>query len=141
MENQRCLNGDSTVKPIELSVPLPMSLGTKIYLQLTIHPVSIILFLTTAGNDSNLGSFVCALPNRLTPDDTISTPLYTEEVSLDFTSRLAKLLARKLQTQVYVGNSISLSNSGLGGTVEEEMACFKKVVKVIMNEVEKKSTP
>jgi hypothetical protein len=47
------------------------------------------------------------------------------------------LLARKTAKPVYVGNSISFASAGLGGTVEEEMEGFKKVVEVIMDEVRK----
>lgn len=36
---------------------------------------------------------------------------------------------------VYVGNSISLLNTGLGGTVEEEMETFKKVVEVTLDKL------
>lgn len=33
---------------------------------------------------------------------------------------------------VYVTNSISLENAGMGGTVEEEMEAFKNVVDVVL---------
>jgi hypothetical protein len=66
---------------------------------------------------------------------TLSTPLYTYETSVEFTTRLAKLLARKTERPVYVGNSISFASAGMGGTVEEEMEGFKKVVDVVMDEV------
>ena len=56
---------------------------------------------------------------------------------MEFTTRLAKLLARKVGKPVYVGNSISFASAGMGGTVEEEMEGFKKVVEVIMEEVQK----
>ncbi len=36
-----------------------------------------------------------------------------------------------------MGNSISFASAGLGGTVEEEMEGFKKVVEVVMDEVRK----
>jgi hypothetical protein len=36
-----------------------------------------------------------------------------------------------------VGNSISFASAGLGGTVEEEMEGFKKVVEVVLDEVRK----
>lgn len=36
-----------------------------------------------------------------------------------------------------MGNSISFSSAGLGGTVEEEMEGFRKVAEVIMDEVRK----
>jgi len=73
----------------------------------------------------------------MNPGQTISTPLYTYESSVEFTSRLAKLLARKTGKPVYVGNSISFASAGMGGTVEEEMEGFKKVVEVVMEEVKK----
>lgn len=37
---------------------------------------------------------------------------------------------------VYVGNSISFANTGLGGTVEEEMEAFKKVVEVTLDKLQ-----
>lgn len=54
------------------------------------------------------------------------------EATLEFTTRLAKILAKKTQMPIYVGNSISFANTGLGGTVEEEMEAFKKVVEVTL---------
>ncbi|KAF5673461.1 hypothetical protein FHETE_3375 [Fusarium heterosporum] len=53
---------------IELSVPLPRSLDTRIYLRLSTKAKSIVLFLSTASQDElaspvSLGSFVYALPN------------------------------------------------------------------------------
>lgn len=51
---------------------------------------------------------------------------------MEFTSRLARLLAKKLQLPVYVGNSVSFASAGLGGTVEEEMVAFKNVVEAVM---------
>ena len=50
------------------------------------------------------------------------------------------MLARKTGKPVYVGNSVSFASTGLGGTVEEEIEGFKKVVKVVMEEVEKASS-
>ncbi|KAG0646961.1 hypothetical protein D0Z07_6325, partial [Hyphodiscus hymeniophilus] len=74
---------------------------------------------------------------RLNPGQTLSTPLYTYETSIEFTTRLARLLARKTGKPVYVGNSISFASAGMGGTVEEEMEGFKKVVEVVMKEARK----
>lgn len=54
------------------------------------------------------------------------------EPTLEFTTRLAKLLARRTQLPTYVGNSISFASTGLGGTVEEEMDAFRKVVEVTL---------
>jgi hypothetical protein len=48
---------------------------------------------------------------------------------------MARLLARKTNRPVYVGNSMSFASAGLGGTVEEEIEGFKKVVEVVMAEV------
>ena len=73
----------------------------------------------------------------MNPGQTLSTPLYTYESSVEFTTRLAKLLARKVGKAVYVGNSISFASAGMGGTVEEEIDGFKKVVEVVMEEVQK----
>jgi hypothetical protein len=56
---------------------------------------------------------------------------------VEFSTRLARLLARKTGKPVYVGNSISFASAGMGGTVEEEVEGFKKVVEVVMEEVGK----
>lgn len=53
------------------------------------------------------------------------------EPTIEFTTRLAKLLVRKTGLPAYVGNSLSLASAGLGGTVEEEMDAFKKVVETL----------
>jgi hypothetical protein len=74
---------------------------------------------------------------RMNPGQTLSTAIYTFESSVEFTTRLAKLLARKTGKPIYVGNSISFASAGMGGTVEEEMEGFKKVVEVVMDEVRK----
>lgn len=56
---------------------------------------------------------------------------------MEFTTRLAKLLARKTQMPVYVGNSMSFASAGMGGTVDEEIEGFKKVVAVVLGAVQK----
>ena len=53
---------------IQLSIPVPRSLDTRIYLHLTVKARVITLFLTTAsaeelGSPTPLGSFVYALPD------------------------------------------------------------------------------
>jgi hypothetical protein len=58
------------------------------------------------------------------------------EPTLEFTTRLAKLLARKTQLPVYVGNSISFASTALGGSVEEELDAFKKVVDVVLSKLQ-----
>lgn len=54
--------------PIQLSFPLPRSLDTRVYLNLTVKSKAIMLFLTSASADeatapTPLGSFVYALPD------------------------------------------------------------------------------
>ncbi|PQE13147.1 20S proteasome chaperone domain-containing protein [Rutstroemia sp. NJR-2017a BBW] len=127
-------------QPIQLSFPMPKAPETSIHIHLTVNKISLLLFLTTAlnGNTSAappLGSFVYALPDRMNAGQTLSTPLCVYESSVEFTTRLAKLLARKTGKPVYVGNSISFASAGMGGTVEEEMEGFKKVVDIVMEQV------
>jgi hypothetical protein len=55
-------------EPIQLSVPLPRSLDSRIYIHLTARSKYIMLFLTTAsaeevGTATPLGSFIYALPD------------------------------------------------------------------------------
>jgi hypothetical protein len=56
---------------------------------------------------------------------------------VEFTTRIARLLAMRTGKPVYVGNSMSFASAGMGGTVEEEIEGFKKVIEVVMNEVGK----
>ncbi|KAK4150390.1 hypothetical protein C8A00DRAFT_37013 [Chaetomidium leptoderma] len=127
--------------PIQVSFPLPRSLDTRIYLHLTVKSKAVVLFFTTASMDdatspTPLGSFVYALPDKYNPSQPLATPLCTVEPTLEFTTRLAKLLARKTQRPAYVGNSISFASTGLGGTVEEEIDAFKKVVEVALSQLQ-----
>jgi len=70
------------------------------------------------------------------PSNPFSTTLYTQTQTLDFTTRLAKVLARKVGKPVYVGNSISFSSTGMGGNVEEEMEGFRRCVEVVTGLIE-----
>lgn len=59
---------EPSMKPIELSFPLPKALETKIHAHLTINTKSIVLFLTTVYDGdiptgAPLGSFVYAIPD------------------------------------------------------------------------------
>ncbi|KAI0006924.1 hypothetical protein F4779DRAFT_594256 [Xylariaceae sp. FL0662B] len=128
-------------KPVQLSFPLPRSLDTKIHLRLTVTSKVIMLFLTTVAPDeadkaAPMGSFVYSLPDKYNPNQPLSTTIYSAEATLEFTTRLAKILVKKTQMPVYVGNSISFANTGLGGTMEEEMETFKKVVEVVTDNLE-----
>ncbi|KAK3956474.1 hypothetical protein QBC32DRAFT_123982 [Pseudoneurospora amorphoporcata] len=124
--------------PIQLSLPLPRSMDTRTYLQLTVKSKAVVLFLTTASAEeatspTPLGSFVYALPDRYNPTQPLSTPLCTVEPTLEFTTRLAKLITRRTQLPTYVGNSVSFASTGLGGTVEEEMEAFKQVAELVLS--------
>lgn len=74
---------------------------------------------------------------RLNDKEPLTTTLFSSESSLDFTKRLAKLVARRAQLPVYVMNSVSFANTAMGGTVEEEMEAFKRVVGVTLDKLGK----
>ncbi|KAF2717294.1 hypothetical protein K431DRAFT_233463 [Polychaeton citri CBS 116435] len=137
-------NGDhaSKIKPIEVAISLPSNPGTRLHLHLTTHATSFMLFLTTAsiegGNGlASMGSLVYAMPDRYNPSQPLSTPLYTLPSTLDFATRLAKLLARRTKMACYVGSSVNLSDAIGGGTVEEEMEAFRAVVDTVIAEIGK----
>ncbi|KAG6002764.1 hypothetical protein E4U21_002787 [Claviceps maximensis] len=125
---------------ISLSLPLPHSLDTRIYLRLSTQAKALVLCLTTATRDRGtslkpMGSFVYALPNRFDDKQPLATTLFPSESSVEFTTRLAKLLATRVQLPVYVANSLSLADAGMGGTVEEEMEAFKNIAEVILDKL------
>lgn len=147
-------------EPLQVSFPLPRSIDTRVFIHLTIKAKAITLFLTTANQDepsspAAMGSFVYALPDvrhsfnllaeyhcpvtkhaqRLNPAQPISTTLYVHEPTLEFTQRMAKLIAKRANMPVYVTNSSSFTNCPEGGTVEEEMDVFKRVVDVVTERV------
>jgi len=62
----------------------------------------------------------------------LSTTLFSHEHTIEFSTRLAKILARKTDAPVYVTNSASFANSGMGGTVEEEMEGLKSVLDSVL---------
>ncbi|KFA61524.1 hypothetical protein S40285_08944 [Stachybotrys chlorohalonatus IBT 40285] len=125
---------------IEFSIPFPHSLDTRIHLRLATQAKAIMLSLTTASQDeigaaTSLGSFVYALPDRIQNQQPLATTLFSYEATVEFTTRLAKLLARKTQLPIYVSNSMSFANAGMGGTVEEEMEAFKSIVQVTLSKL------
>jgi len=75
-----------------------------------------------------MGSFVYAMPDLRNDRNVISTPLSTSGSSIDYATRLAKILARKLRQPVYVGCSMNFA----GTTADEEMEGFTTVVDQIM---------
>lgn len=126
---------------VELSMLLPKALDTKIHIRLSFKTKAIILHLTTASLDelsaaANMGSFVYALPDRYNNAQPLATTLYPHEPTLEFATRIAKLLSRKLQMPIYVTNSISFANAGMGGTVEEEMEAFRVIVQIVLQKLQ-----
>ncbi|PHH74063.1 hypothetical protein CDD82_5121 [Ophiocordyceps australis] len=125
----------------ELSLPLPDAPDTRIYLRLSRQAKATVLSLTTATPDDlssprPLGSFVYALADgRSSAHQPLATTLQAHEATLEFATRLAKLLARKTQLPVYVSNSMSLESAILGGSVQEEMAAFEAIVDVVLQQL------
>ena len=67
----------------------------------------------------------------------MSTPLYTLPSSIDFATRMAKVLAQRTKRPCYVGSSINLSSAAGGGSVEEEMHAFRAIVDVVTTGLER----
>jgi hypothetical protein len=55
--------------------------------------------------------------------------------TVEFATRVAVSLVRKCKKPVYVGCSISLAGTGLGGTVEEELEGLKRIILVLRKAV------
>ncbi|KAJ6779348.1 hypothetical protein PWT90_04286 [Aphanocladium album] len=123
-------------RTVEVSIPLPKSLDTRIYIRVATLDKAVMVSLTTAsqeemGATTPMGSMVYALPDRFNPQHPLATTIFTTEATLEFTTRTAKILARRANRPVYVTNSISFVNAGMGGTVEEEMEALKNVIDVV----------
>ncbi|KAF2792498.1 hypothetical protein K505DRAFT_362861 [Melanomma pulvis-pyrius CBS 109.77] len=134
-------NKEAPGTPIAVSFPLPRAPQTEIHVQLINTGASLLVFLTTTtptpSTAAPLGSFVYAMPNRSSPANPLSTPLYNYDATVDFATRLAKVLARKADKPVYVGNSIGFASAGMGGTVEEQMEGFRRCVEVVVGLLER----
>jgi hypothetical protein len=74
---------------------------------------------------------------RFNAHQPLATTLFSSEATLEFTTRLAKLVARRAQMPVYVTNSMSFENAGMGGTVEEEMEAFRSIAEVTLARLQK----
>jgi hypothetical protein len=72
---------------------------------------------------------------RTNERNVISTPLSTSGSSIDYATRLAKILARRMKSPVYVGCSMNFA----GTTTEEEMEGLTAVVGQIMDKWNQKS--
>ncbi|KAF7506288.1 hypothetical protein GJ744_012096 [Endocarpon pusillum] len=93
------------------------------------------VFLTTTATENlggltPMGSFVYAMPNRFDSRDVLNTTLYSSDDSIDHAIRMAKILARRMNTPVYLGCSMQFS----GLVVEEQMQDLRELTKVIMDQ-------
>ncbi|KAM3439763.1 hypothetical protein MY4824_002526 [Beauveria thailandica] len=127
---------------IEVSIPLPRSLDTRIYIRVVNLDKAVMVSLTTTsqqemGATTPMGSMVYALPDRFNSQQPLATTIFTTEATLEFTTRTARILARKANRPVYVTSSISFVNAGMGGTVEEEMEALKNVIEVVSGQLKK----
>jgi hypothetical protein len=144
MDSTQLPNGLSeNPKPVEISFPLPNALGAKVHLHITNQSHSILVLGTTvdpsmpSSSAAPLGSLVYALPSlRSRSEEPSSTPLYSESGTIDFATRLAKALARKLQKPCYFGWSGHFSAMGRGGDVEEEIITFRYTLYHLTQSVE-----
>ncbi|KAH8698898.1 hypothetical protein BGW36DRAFT_396540 [Talaromyces proteolyticus] len=129
-----------SMKPVEISFPLPRTPHTNVHIHLTLMAKSTMVFLSTTntGDSSStlkpMGSFVYAMPDRTNIRSTISTALFTSPGSIDYATRTAKILARRMNIPVYVGCNIDpvLTES----TIEEEMEGFSKIIDTIIRQWE-----
>ncbi|RAL16721.1 proteasome assembly chaperone 4 family protein [Aspergillus homomorphus CBS 101889] len=122
--------------PQEISFPLPQALHTTAHIHLTRLETCAMVFLATstpgdsAGTVKPMGSLIYAMPDLKSPTTPLSTTLYTAPNSLEYTTRVAKILARRLRVPVYVGSSIDPASLGL--QVEEEMAGLRRIVEEVV---------
>lgn len=75
------------------------------------------------------------LPQRLDAQQPLSTTLFPHEPTVEFTTRLAKLIARRTQLPAYVTNSMTLADAGMGATIEEEMEAFRGIVDIVLEQL------
>jgi len=125
---------EPSFKPVDISFPLPKLAHLNCHAHLSFMGNCNIIHLTTTdvgegeGGLPSFGSFVYAMPDMRNDRNVISTALSTSGSSIDYATRMAKILARKMKQPVYVGCSINFA----GTTAEEEMEGFTGVVKQIM---------
>ncbi|MCJ1283063.1 hypothetical protein MMC26_002390 [Xylographa opegraphella] len=118
-----------------IALPLPRFPHTTLHIRLTRLETSNLIFLTTtdhatSSSSSALGSFVCAMPNRLDQSDPLSTALLPVPATVDFAILVAKILARRTGKQTYVGCSATFGEA----TVEEKVEGVRAAVEAIMSE-------
>jgi len=81
-----------------------------------------------SGNRWPCGIHFANEPQVLNDRNVISTPLTTSGSSIDYATRMAKILARRMKQPVYVGCSMNFA----GTTAEEEMEGLTVAVDKIM---------
>ncbi|MCJ1440186.1 MAG: hypothetical protein MMC23_000669 [Stictis urceolatum] len=131
---------ESSFKPKDISLPLPLTPHTTLHIKLSLLEKNTVVFLTstdysTSGTSSPLGSFVYAMPNRLDQSNSFCTALITVPSSIEFATRVGKILARRTGKPTYVGCSVGLG----GASVEEEVEGIKAVVGAIVEEAARSS--
>lgn len=79
---------------------------------------------------------ILMVEKRYNPSTPLSTALYTSPSTIDFATRLAKVLSRRTGKAAHVGSSVSFEASAQGGIVEEEMEGFRRVVGAVIAAIE-----
>ena len=74
------------------------------------------------------------LSQRYNPTQPLSTPLVPQSSTIDFATRVAKILVRRVGKPVYVGSSAMFA----GAVVEEEVDAVRIVVEGVVGLVEGK---
>ncbi|EHY54285.1 hypothetical protein HRR83_008137 [Exophiala dermatitidis] len=125
---------EPSFEPVHISFPLPKHPHLNFHAHLTCYGNCTMVHLTTTdigepeGSVPPLGSFVYAMPDMRNDRSVISTALSTSGSSIDYATRMAKILARKMRQPVYVGCSMNFA----GTTPEEEMEGLTVAVEQIM---------
>lgn len=139
-------------QPIEISFSLPKAPHAILHCQLTFLEACSMIHLTTTelgqsgSSITPLGSLVYAIPDvcfilpgtilnnanldvkRQNPKQIISTPICESGSSIEYATRVSKILARKTNIPAYVSCSMNFA----GITPEEEMEGLTRVVEEIM---------
>jgi hypothetical protein len=129
MASEGVTMAEPSVKPIELSFPMPKAPETRIHMHLTIQTTSLLLFLTTAlnGNTSEavpLGSFVYALPD-VRYNSPITTSQYYTDSDADRYKTEVKPRSNAIDGVIYVRKLDRIHNASCKVTSEEDVqACL-----------------
>lgn len=136
----------------QLSIALPRSPGLAVHVHLSVLPKVLTIFLTSTALDAgqtgaSMGSLVHAFPDvcafllrvscltalqRYNPNQPLTTTLYSTPASIDFATRMAKIITRRTGKPCHVGNSINLSGAPGGGDLNEEMGFFQAIAQAVI---------